>query len=690
MKHPAALALSALVVMFGSSTIEAQSVSLSLRWPTGEDDPDEAIIALDSDDDDDDGVPDLLASPAPDPLTDDEVTLVQMRASGVGAIEVSVTGGLRIVGREGLAERAVVPLVRGVATIAVVGVAASRASSDAALVARAGAVSRTVRVTVVEGVFLRGDNTELRPHRDALGVSHGITNDATLPRSSAWADRSPDPENTRVEVWDPGAREATVRVESLATAASVGAGQGTLRGQLSGLAMRRPDEAAPWRSSFLRLVGDTVDLNAPGVQGQTLLVGLRDRVRLRYRREGAAGEITHDLRVGRPGNEDGPLAAREARWRVLVLRDRPQALGGRPVVGDDDAGALRIGRRQVAISNEVYLQCMVTFGDPERASVAVVDPPPPSLIAVGDDDGMRASGGIVRLRANGRAVSPVRVQPGWRPVDTAVAIASALRASGFAPRLTVNARTEYGAEPSADLVVRDREGRLVAVTPVHGSPLSTDTRQRVAIAEVDLRDGIAEFNNLNAASGTLEERGMIKALADDDPTTVDLFVINRFTRATRIGEAFVEGDRGAILNSLLLDRSGIAAEREAWTQSHEVGHILLDQPWHPDNMGPDRPWLLMDADASLGAVTGPKRLTAEECRRIHSESGIGATPGLLRRYDSRIPSVDAARYREWPGSPLHPSAPAVTEATSEANTAPARTTAPTAPSSASLGLRFQP
>jgi hypothetical protein len=41
----------------------------------------------------------------------------------------------------------------------------------------------------------------------------------------------------------------------------------------------------------------------------------------------------------------------------------------------------------------------------------------------------------------------------------------------------------------------------------------------------------------------------------------------------------------------------------------------------------------MDADASLGTVEGPKRLTEDECRRIRRESGTAASPALLSPWD---------------------------------------------------------
>ena len=68
----------------------------------------------------------------------------------------------------------------------------------------------------------------------------------------------------------------------------------------------------------MRLVGDEVDANARGVAGQVLRVALRDQVRIVYRPP--LGEVRQLLRVGRPGDEDGPRAARRAALRVVVLR----------------------------------------------------------------------------------------------------------------------------------------------------------------------------------------------------------------------------------------------------------------------------------------------------------------------------------------------------------------------------------
>ncbi len=673
----------ALSIVFVPAAATAQSSPWALQWNGADVTHPEALLSLDHDDDNDDGVPDLAELPAPDPAVDDEVARLTVRGVTAGAVRVTATGGVRLVTREGTATESLVPVLNGAAEVRLLGVTASRAPRDASVTLSAGSVTRRLEITVGAAALLRGDNGVLYGNRDAVGVSHEITTSASLPRSATWSAASDDPDNVRVELWDPGsALSGRARVEALGTAVSVGVRPGGLRAQVSDLPLARPDTDGPMRSRFLRLVGDDLDVRAPGVQGQTLLVGLRDRVRVRYQRVDTVGELTTDLRVGRPGNEDGVLAARRARWRLVVLRHR--AAG--PVVGNDEAGALAIARRQVEISNEVYLQCAVTWGDPTTARIDIVEPVRDALLSVGDNDGLSAAGGTARFLVNNVAVGPVRVLPGWRPVDTARALATAVRAAGFTPRVTTNARTDYGAFGSADLTALDRAGRPVSFAAIGGAPIATDARQTITVGRVDLGDGVDEFNNLNSASGTLEERSLIKPLTDGDPATIDLFLINRFARGTRIGEAFVEGAAGAIFNGLLVDRAGISAEREAWTQSHEAGHILLDQPWHPDNTGPDRPWLLMDADASLGAVTGPKRLSVEECARIHQQSGVDAVPSVLTRFDPARVSPRAREFVRWPAESLYPR-PVRVDAVA-AGTEPAASVRPRAedPTEGELGL----
>src|SRR6185295_14357938 len=137
----------------------------------------------------------------------------------------------------------------------------------------------------------------------------------------------------------------------------------------------------------------------------------RDVVRVTY------GTVHGDWRVGRAGADGGSLAALRARLVIHLVRN---ARGGAPPIGRNEVDAVRIARDQVRIANQVWLQCLVTFGAPEEADVRVEDPPPPWLLAIGDDDGLPAAGaGTLRLRADGRALAPVTTRAGALPVETA-------------------------------------------------------------------------------------------------------------------------------------------------------------------------------------------------------------------------------------------------------------------------------
>jgi hypothetical protein len=480
--------------------------------------------------------------------------------------------------------------------------------------------------TTTANVFLLDHrNRRLLPSTHALGISLAITNDASLPRDRSYNASSPDPENFRVEVSDPAhpGQQAYALVESR------DARTGALHGRPIRVVLTRPSLDVPFRSQYLRLVGDEVDVRAQGVRDRVLHVALRDRVVIRYRAQ--SGALTTEYRVGEPGSSKSVRAARSVTLAVRILRVRP---GGLPSVGVDDESAIRLGREQVRVANEIWLQCFVSFGDPREADVRIVDPPPPTMIAVADGDGLPArGGGVVRFRVNGKLIPLIRTQRGATPSQTAWSIAQAVRRAGFAARVLENPPAEFGAGSSADVLVRSNDGGWVTITPAtRGAPIGSDVRQSVQVGEVDLLDGLTEFNNMNSRSGTLEERALIHALADDDPSTLELFLVNRFASASRQGEAFIRASGGPIQNVVVLDRNGIRQQRLAWTQAHEIGHVLLNQPYHPDNIGSDRPWLLMDADSSHGVVTGPKRLGQDECLRVRQQDASQVTGRLLRPF----------------------------------------------------------
>jgi hypothetical protein len=467
---------------------------------------------------------------------------------------------------------------------------------------------------------LNAQNAPLHVPGDVLGISRRITHDRSLLRASGAELRSEDPENFRIELVDPAERGEVVHAR-LEAWGPRGEHDGTLRH----LSLLRVPGTARFRSAFVRLVTDSTDASAPDVGDQLLRARLGGHVRAVVER--AEGEIVVEAFVGAPAGT-GPRSVLKGTLRVTVLRLEP---GGPPVVGDRDDEAIALAREQVEIANEIWAQCFIQFGEPADTEVRVVNPPPPALIAIADLDGLPAAGdGQMVLRANGMRVGPVAMRPGAAPEQTALVLAKALENAGFRAEVTINPRAELGAGSSADVVVRDKRGQLVTLSEDPGVPLSSDTQQRLTIGRVDLSDGVDEFDNTLAATGTLEERSLVKLLADANPATIDIFLVNRFVNRDRQGEAFIEADGSSLANTLIFDRNAVRYERQAWVQAHELGHVLLDEAYHPDNLGADRPWLLMDADARQGRVTGPKRLSDEECAKARRRSGPGAYPVLLK------------------------------------------------------------
>ena len=87
-------------------------------------------------------------------------------------------------------------------------------------------------------------------------------------------------------------------------------------------------------------------------------------------------------------------------------------------------------------------------------------------------------------------------------------------------------------------------------------------------------------------------------------------------------------------NVVLLDRAGIRARKSSLTLAHELGHVLMDLPGHPDDYGVDTPTLLMDSDA---ADASPVRPAPHHARRVRARrpaggpEGAGAAAGRLAR-----------------------------------------------------------
>jgi hypothetical protein len=258
----------------------------------------------------------------------------------------------------------------------------------------------------------------------------------------------------------------------------------------------------------------------------------------------------------------------------------------------------------------------------------VVDPPPRYLVAIGCDSGLPASGGTLQFVVEGKRVV-VGTTAGDAPVQVAHAVARAATAAGFRAVVSPNTRIAPGALRTADVLLYNAKGGLATVDAMPNAPLSSDSTLSVCLGEVSLGDGLAHFDDLDAVAGTIEERTLVKAYQDDDPGTIDVFVVPSFSKTGRIGESFIDTDGSAIQNVVIVDRAGIRAGSRSYALPHEIGHVLLDMPGHPDDFGVDRPWVLMDADAADATIFGPRRLSVGDCERAVRQSGPASGSPLL-------------------------------------------------------------
>jgi hypothetical protein len=199
-------------------------------------------------------------------------------------------------------------------------------------------------------------------------------------------------------------------------------------------------------------------------------------------------------------------------------------------------------------------------------------------------------------------------------------------------KLYRNAQIRSDALPSFDLVIETQSGAPANIAPGLGQALSDDPTLRVCQQQLDLSDGLAHFGDFDAASGTDEERVLLRGLMDDDPSSIDLVIVPLFSGIGRIGESFIHSPGGSLQNAIVLDRMGIRAGARSFTLAHELGHILLSLPGHPDDFGVDTPHALMDSDAADPSVFGPRRLSLAECGRALIQSGPRAPVPLIRAW----------------------------------------------------------
>jgi hypothetical protein len=567
-------------------------------------------VFADRDDDDDDGVPDGERADVPRAAA----------AADLRVLETAAGRELRAV--EGDALRAIAD-GRAVASGALkkplkprsLAVQGKHAGS-----ARLVFAGHAIDVAIVELRALDGRGEQVDLARSHASISRDLP-------SSLAAEPAPDPGDVDALRWvaigPPAALPASAHVRS--TRAS-----GERLDEIDDVAFRAgpcpanvPPDVACRQTSLIRATSDAIDRSHPGSSARSLRAEVGGRIALMLE-----GRKAQAIRVGGPRQSElGPIGRLRGKLRLRLVK---LAAGGSPPVGGDERGALAVARDEVRTASALWGQCGVHFGNASDLDVAVVDPPSPHLLAVGCDLGLPASGGEVTFRAAGKTVK-VDTSAGQTPTEVANLLAAAVRKVGLKAIVSANARIAPGALRTVDVMVRKPDGGLVELSPV-SERLSSDATLNVCLGEVDLADGLTHFTDFDAVSGTVEERSLIKAFDDGDPATIEVFVVPSFSRTGRIGESFIYADGSSVRNAVIIDRAGIRAGARSYALAHELGHILLDMPGHPDDYGVDQPSSLMDADAADSTIFGPRRLSVSDCVRAVRQSGPQAPVPLLENW----------------------------------------------------------
>jgi hypothetical protein len=493
------------------------------------------------------------------------------------------------------------------------------ATGHASILARSATREWTLSVDV-HGIGLRdGANRAVDLARDHASIQRTPPARIDLDDAGRTFD---DPDALRVVLTSPeGSSLGSVTVDSLS---AEGASLDVLRDvKLISIACAdtMPSGTRCSASAPLRLVVDDVDRAHPLVAERSMRAEVGGALVVRD----AAGRKLQAIRVAGPRSSSaGPIGRHRLTIHPIVMRLNA---GGAPAVGGTDAGAITALRAELALAAATWGQCGISFGPITQMDVKVVSPPPPYLVAIGDDVGMPASGGKIHMRIEGRAVD-VTTKKGWSTRQVALELQRAAQKIGMTATLSENARIGPGAAPSVDVAMKRKDGQLATVELLS----SSDATLAVNVGAVDLTDGLQHFRDSDSVAGTLEERALVKSVDDGDPKTIELIVIPFFSGGGRIGESFIASDGSSMRNVVIIDRAGVRARRTSLTLAHELGHVILDEPGHPDDYGIDTPSLLMDSDASDSSPFGPRRITVDECGRAIRQSGPTARLPLLTEW----------------------------------------------------------
>jgi len=395
-----------------------------------------------------------------------------------------------------------------------------------------------------------------------------------------------------------------------------------------------------FRSTYVRLVADEEDKKT--LPDQTLLVtdmadgknADNDKVEILDQRVRASVAL-HTCKAS-SGRKCAALfilsVGEDQQYIKLAIHAFRTKAGSKSIVAGLDEQMLR--RRTMKWFRRAYAQANLA---PKLVEpfVEFIDPPPPDMIVICQDNGRTAAGssklsfrlgdppstGIrVILSVFRRLTDPtvsIDVSANMTPEQVGQAIAGAMP-SDYNATVHLNARAFNAVNGSCDVLVKKGDGSRVFI---YGEA-TTDTRLTITVARVDINKVASNDGAGAMIPSTIDFRRILRCV-DPDDGKLDCFIVGAFDRNGLRGRAFVAAAdlagafqppaplRWAAIMGTTSSSGAVmdGSDNLPFTFPHEAGHVLCDA-FHTRNDDPNGPTELMSGTGTsqANAVDATKRI----------------------------------------------------------------------------------
>jgi len=461
--------------------------------------------------------------------------------------------------------------------------------------------------------FIRQDNTPIPQEGDdaCLMISKRKTDeDINTPYKADFegpVPRRPDPDTFRVELLE--APQGLDPPPKLRVIYPSHEGEGKYASATYEMEEGTVGNNTVYRSRLhIRLVATAAD--DTHLSEQTLRVRLGDSVKAEctWTKDGIGYGNSASFPIARPPEEDGPNAIRTADLRFIVF--------GNGITAKEIQDATRF-------TTNVWSQAAIRF---HIVETVFVENPVKNILTV---TGRPTENGQVRFTVQNTQVS-ISVTSSDTTEAVAQKLASAIRAQ---TKLSASAFPHYHGDRAGRLF----EGWIVLVNKGHNvnfAILESPPGVRIDVPPLDFSS--IEDGNENKPLKTLELACLSLNYKDDDPSTIDVFVVGKARLKDNLsgmaGGDWLAKEIPAWHNVVFVQAYGVDAEipTDPFLLAHELGHVLLDGD---DSIHQDDTTNLRHTPTSVMDYVGAtKRLTPEQHNRAREKSGPGsAGPVLLKK-----------------------------------------------------------